>query len=668
MWAVVARRSAGNWKMLAVLALGIVVAATLLAAAPVYARAMSNLGLTFTIEGELAGRPASHVQFRAMPLGTAEGSQVVAAAEARIQERVGWFSLATGRRVTLGRFSLARQNENPPFRSVMGQPQWLEGYRDKVHVVEGRFPVGGDASGPMEATMSADGAALMRLKVGETFRASEDFDTCFREIPTEEIPPPPPPCNPGAVVHREFLLTLVGIVEPIDPADPYWVNAAEQHFEPARRVLPDAGPVVPMLIEEAAVAAFGARFPGSHATLEWNLTANSTRLTRANFERAQEDERQLNQEMAQLGGFAYSPLTDTLRSFGRSSSFQQKPLTILLLEIAAIAVFYVSLVAGIVIERQSREIALFQGRGASVGQVVFAYLLEGLAVGVPAMLVAPFLAAAATALLGLTPLFEDVSGGDLLPVTVPALSFGLAAVGVGLALLAMLVPAWSVARRGALAQRRAESRPGPGVLQRYYLDVVLALFAGLLLWELRERGSVFTPSAAGGVSSDPVLLASPALIIAAAAAITLRLYPMVLRWLSRLLAKVSGVTVAIGLWQVVRNPSQHTRLTLLLMMAVAVGTFAASYSSTAQRSYEDRANFQVGVDLRAIGGDGNAVDALVSNFEARIGALPGVQRATAVARGDGGAFGGRPGRPEYPGAGRGPHRRRRDALVPGRLR
>lgn len=635
-WSVVAQRVAGNWKMLAVLALGVTVSATLLAAAPIYSRAMSDLGLTFSIREELGGRVASHVEFNSVALGTAEGRALDQAISSRIDERVGWFAERQTRTVRLGRFSIAAEGAEPRLRAQLGQPLSANGYRDKVSVLEGRLPGEPVPGGPLEVVASESVAALAGFKVGQTFRLIENFDTCERIQPTEEVPPPPPPCDARAILGFEFRATLVGIVAPRDPLDPFWIGGAEAYFQPRSRVLYDAGPVLPLLTDEAAlIGGFGSLFPGYRATFAWDVYANAETLTRTNFRRAQDDQRKLQSEVEPLGGFAFSPLTDTLKDFGRSSDYQQKPLTILLLEIAAIAVFYVSLVSGVVVERQAREIALFQGRGASVVQVVLVYLLEGLLVGIPALVVAPFMAASATALLGLTPLFHDVSGGDLLPVTVPPLSFALAGLGVVLALVALLTPAWLVARRGALAQRRSESRPGRGVVTRYYLDLVLAMFAGLLLWELNERGSVFTPSESGGVTSDPVLLASPALIIAAAAAVTLRFYPLVLRLATRVLAAVSGVTVAVGLWQVVRNPGQHTRLMLLLMMAVAVGTFAASYSTTAERSYRDRASFDVGVDARVTPAGASRIDATSEGLATELGQFAGVTRAVAVVRSGG---------------------------------
>ncbi|MFN8559210.1 MAG: hypothetical protein U0531_18350, partial [Dehalococcoidia bacterium] len=93
----------------------------------------------------------------------------------------------------------------------------------------------------------------------------------------------------------------------------------------------------------------------------------------------------------------------------------------------------------------------------------------------------------------------------------------------------------------------------------------------------------------------------------------------------------AGAPVIMALWQVVRNPGGYTRLALLLMMAVAVGAFAASYSSTADRSYRDRASFEAGVDLRAATTLG--LDRTPTEAAAELEALPGVARAAAALRG-----------------------------------
>ena len=320
-----------------------------------------------------------------------------------------------------------------------------------------------------------------------------------------------------------------------------------------------------------------------------------------------------------------------MRSGGARTSSARRSRS-LLVQIAAIALFYVALISVAVVERQGEQIALLRGRGSSTAQIVALYALEGLALGLPAILVAPFIAGGVTALLGFTPVFSDISGGELLPVSFEPLAFPLAALGALLSIVALTAPAFVVARRGPQGQRRALARPTAGFLQRYYLDVVLVGFALLALWELNQRDSVYTPSATGGVSSDPLLLASPALIIAAAAAVLARLYPIVLRIIVRVAGRVAGVAVAMGLWQLVRRPGPYTQLALLLMMAVAVGIFAASYTSTTERSYEDRARFASGVELRASAGDATFLPADPAKLEGELAAIEGVEAGSAVMR------------------------------------
>lgn len=631
-WGLVAQRSVANWKMVAILAFGVVVAATLLASAPIYARAMADLGVTFAVREDLAEDPAISVILPATALGTSDGLAEREAVEARIDERLGWYQASRSRRLTAARFILSRDGTaEPDQRDPLALLMSATGYEAHVDVVEGRLPGPAAPGEPIELAVAARIASLGEIRPGTEFLLVEAFDTCQRVIP-EDFGPPPPPCDPTAAVRFTLPAVVTGIVEPIDPDASFWAPTSRLFFDP-RQGVPGSGPIIPFFAHEQGILeGLGGRYPGYQASAEWTVLANPELLSRNNFERAGDDIRGLHEDLRPLGGAAYSALTTILDDFGRSEQYQQVPLLVLLLQIAGIAFFYTGIVATIVVERQANEIALLRSRGASTWQIVGVYAIEGLTVGVPAMLLAPFLAGGATAALGLTPVFADVSNGDLLPVTIVPSAFALAAAGVLISLATLLLPAFVVARRGALATRRQLARPGASLIHRYYLDLALVAFAGLMLWELNERGSIFEPSATGGVTSDPILLASPALIILAAAALVTRFFPMVLRGMELLVRRLPGVTVSMGVWQLVRSPGQYTRLTLLVMMAVAVGTFAASYTATANRSYEDRARFEAGVDVRGSTRSPFGITGSVEQVETAAAELPGVERAAAVIR------------------------------------
>lgn len=640
MWRIFARRSRSNWRLMSVLGFGVIVAATLLASAPIYARAMSDLGLASRIRNDLmretpGEQPASpdgnlvtfmQVDVPDIAAASDDGQLFLDAIRRRIDERVGWIRAKQAEYTRGGHFAIPLEGV-PADRFPLGQLQALPGYESRVRVVEGRLP---QAGSPIEVVLSQRAFRVSGLKVGEEFVFAEDFDTCERQIPVMDAPPPPP-CTPKATVRYSFPARLVGVLEPLNSDDPFWGYSSDPYFEPTRNI-PDAGPLLPMFVQEEALAAFMRAHPGYGVAITWRLWTDPDRLSAGDFKRAGADARAVFYDFSPYKVWASSPLTSTLQKFERSSDYQQVPLTVLLLEIAGVALFYVVIVATVVVDRQAAEIALLRSRGATALQVTAVYLFDGLVVGALAVAAAPFLAGACIALLGLTPIFDGLGEAALLPVTLTPAAFALAAAGAGLSLLALLGPAFIVSRRSAVTQRRAEARPGASIIQRYFLDLALAGVAGLMLLELSERGSVFTPSATGGVSSDPLLLASPALTIAAGAALMLRFYPLVIRLATRALSAIAGATLAMALWQLARNPGQHTRLALLLMMAVAVGTFAASYSTTADRSFRDRASYQAGVEWRSVAQPPGSYGTDADEADAELLKLPGVAGASAVFR------------------------------------
>ncbi|MFQ5382418.1 MAG: FtsX-like permease family protein, partial [Dehalococcoidia bacterium] len=576
--------------------------------------------------------PATQVILRDSELSTPDGIALRDSVEQRIGERLGWFTDSVYRYTVLADFWIGqsgRSEDSPPFA---GRLQSLQGYEREVTIVEGRLPVADSAGEPIEVAISPASALVSELEVGDAIRLRLLFDTCERVLPVDEPPPPPVPCDAGAEASYELPATVVGLIEPSDPESEFWPSGGSAYFSPFRRYQ-ETDLVLPLFVPEETIygrlAAGAARY---RPAVTWHVFPLPELLSRTNFGRAQQDLVALADDMNLVQGFAVSPLRTTLLNFKRETSHKEAPLLILLFEISGVALFYVLLMSLVVVERQAGEIALLRGRGSSISQVVLIYLFDGLMVGVPVLLAAPLLAALVTALLGLTPSFANVNGGAMLPVRLPLEAFGLAAVGVLLALLTLAVPVFFAARREVVAQKRAEARPGASVIQRYYLDLALAAVAGLLLWELNERGSVFLSESSVGLASDPLLLASPVLIIAAAAALLMRVVPLVLKVFAWAAAAGSGVAVAVALWQVVRNPGQYTRLALLLMMAVAVGTFAASYASTTERSYRERALFESGVEWRAFSTSAGVLGTDGVKADERLDGVEGLDRWTAVGR------------------------------------
>lgn len=367
-WRLLARRSLATWHLTALLALGVLVAAMLLAAAPLYARAMADLGLTFAVRDRLQREPTTEVQ---LPPGTAgvasaEGRALQEAVARRAEERLGWFTAARGRLAQGPRFQIVDPAEpgRPPPLLV---PWTISDAGQHVRLLAGRLPrsrPAGAGEGPVfEIALSPRAAEAGGLRLGDHLTLLEAFDDCERELPQEDRPPPPP-CTPKVGVRFTLTAEVVGLIEPADPESPFWVRGTAPLFDPAR-LIPDFGPLVPALTdEETFFAGLGAVLPEYRATVSWVFIAGPERLSRATFPRARADITDLREELKAVGGFAFSPLESVLAGFGRELPVQETPLVLLLLQIAGIALLYVAAIAALSVERQAEEIALLRARGA----------------------------------------------------------------------------------------------------------------------------------------------------------------------------------------------------------------------------------------------------------------------------------------------------------------
>ena len=99
-------------------------------------------------------------------------------------------------------------------------------------------------------------------------------------------------------------------------------------------------------------------------------------------------------------------------------------------------------------------------------------------------------------------------------------------------------------------------------------------------------------------------------------------------------AQIAPVGFSMGMWQMARNPTYYARLSLLLMLMSGLGIFAASFGGTLERSFEERARYSSGADIRVEGvllNSRGQTRPLIGSYET----LSGVDQVGSVFRGVG---------------------------------
>lgn len=466
---------------------------------------------------------------------------------------------------------------------------------------EGQIPDRGECEGTevLSVTVSADAAERLSWPVGE----------------------------------QRGQLVLTGVYEPLDPDDGYWQHA------------PNGAALGEQFDGNIGTTALVAGYlaennpgtdgnPGTVTQVRYVLPLETEGIAGEDVTTVAAQLRRLTAEPLQLrpadpGAGPRTPGLDpglsarfnaeVIPVFERLAAGQQVTgalLAVIAVGPAGVAGAVFALAARLLVTRRREALALARARGAGRGQLSGLLATEGLAVGLPA------------AALGyaVTALVLPAPGGWAQPVA---------------AALVGAVPAVALAATaGTVGTGRERGDLGTGSRSRLrgIVEVALLALAVLAVWRLLTR--------AGGAPAvperlDPLLVATPVLVALAAAALTVRVYPVPVSALVRRLRAGRGLTGFLGAARTVRDPAGGLLPALAVVLGVAVAVFAAVLTSTVQTGARTAAWEANGADIRVAGprADQELVDQLLAvdgvAAAARVGEAAHTTNLTGAVEADG---------------------------------
>ncbi len=325
----------------------------------------------------------------------------------------------------------------------------------------------------------------------------------------------------------------------------------------------------------------------------------------------------------------------TLERFSNRVDVARIPVTILMIEAVALILFFISMMAELLVERQSDAIAVLRSRGASRSQVFGSFFTQSLGLGLCALLIGPVLALIAVYLLiqrmlgslgqsALNVALADIQGTLLLLV-------GYAVIAVAIAVLAMGIATYRAVGFDVLALRRESARSGKRSLwQRFNLDLVAVIvaLAGYAISQYLNTVPGLDAQTRVLVQS-PLALIAPTFLLLAGILILLRIFPQLLRLGATLATRGRGASAVLALGQMSRAPRQSVRMALLLALATAFAIFALLFTASQAQHVLYVAAYQVGADF-----SGSIPNATTAQDIARdTNALKGIHGVTSVTLG-----------------------------------
>jgi hypothetical protein len=623
-WQLVAKRALAHWRLLAYVVIGVVLASAILSGTVIYFEALRELSLKNSLQKRTAEQLNITVRASRGPTNNEEYGKVSNVVVPLINRHVSWMlrdAVHAGRTPTfyLGNIGSEDTAKDGLDRTFFA---FIDDLGERIPLIEGAQPNPGTAVGPgqpleLEALVPLAAMRELGARVGDRFAA---VPTISSDIP-------------------HVYVTISGAFDWDSANDAELVNFTEDVLQ-TRTITTDLRLMPFFISRQSFLESLGPSIGSMSGSYFWYIKTDPSLI---NADNAQLTVAHLSvmarRAVASLQTYSQTTgLDDALIEYDQRLFFSKLPMFIVLILIAFVILYYVATMSSLLVENQRSEVAQFRSRGSDTTQILTVFIMEGAMIALLAAIVAPIIAAFTIGLLGLTPAFFGLTGGGLLSVEISPAAYALSALGGILGFVALMIPAIHASRFAITQQRQQSSRPTAlPAFQRYYLDVLLLLVAIFLFRQLTEQGSVVARDVFGAAVADELLLAVPGLVLVASAMVLMRLFPLGMNLISKLFVKVLPVAAAMTVWQMSRQPTHYSRLSLLLILTAGLGIFASSFGTTLQRSFEERILHVSGSDVRVVGVNrSSATDdaALMTGGrfveEIAYERIPGVDTASAV--------------------------------------
>jgi putative ABC transport system permease protein len=390
-----------------------------------------------------------------------------------------------------------------------------------------------------------------------------------------------------------FPIRVSGIWEPLNAADPAWFFAP-----PALKdvILTDeatfTGPVAATLRNEVGQVLWFARLSGAGLT----AAEAAPLLARVEAIRAQASGAVPGLQLEQ------SP-AEALARYRTGAQQLTAQLLVFSVPILSLVLYFVALVASLLVNRQRGEIALLKTRGVRDWQILGVYVVEWALLGAVALAAGPQLGLLFAELMGRTRSFLDITPqAEPLALVVTPESFGYGLVAVLLATVSALAPALVATRRTLVDEQQQAARASkPPFWQRAYLDLLLLVPPAYGIYQLQRTGGI---QLAGAQSADPfanpLVMLVPVLLCFGLGLLAVRLFPLLVEGLARLATRPNWTVPLIALRALARQPGSYRGPLLLLILTLSLAAFSASMAATISGALRVAAHYQVGADTQLL--------------------------------------------------------------------
>ena len=291
------------------------------------------------------------------------------------------------------------------------------------------------------------------------------------------------------------------------------------------------------------------------------------------------------------------PALDTLKLYAGRQKQLNTLMWAIYVPIVIMLIFYLFMVAQLVIDEEKNEIAVLKSRGASRLQIIRSYFFESLIMGAFALIFGPLLGLLLSSMIGASNGFLEFVQRTSLPIRLTSSSYLYALMAVGVFILTMLSPAYFASGTTIVLYKQRHSQRSKPFWKKFYLDVLLLAVSCYGIYNYHIKSNLISKASSTDFSIDPLLLINSSLFILGAGLFFLRIFPLIVSLIFHLGKKFWKPSAYASLLYVSRSGGMNQFLIIFLIFTISLGIFNATAARTINSNTEEQIKYSVGADI-----------------------------------------------------------------------
>lgn len=291
-------------------------------------------------------------------------------------------------------------------------------------------------------------------------------------------------------------------------------------------------------------------------------------------------------------------VSDMIEEYKDDKQFINTIFWVLELPIFVLLLAFIYMVSSQILSMESGEISMFKSRGFSVKQIVGIYLrqsvvlvLSGIVLGLPFGILLCKMAASANGFLEFS--FKSTS------IYKPVWEMIPYAIGTGVIVICfMTLPVIFYSRDTIVEQKsKLANLTGKTVAEKYYVDVVLLLISGYLLYNYSKQKSLLAWDVLTGEKMDPMVFLNLSLFLFGCGLLGIRLIKYLVGMIYHLRKNAWKPHMYASFLQIMRTGGKRNFISVFLIFTISMGIVNANVAGSINENNKMRTVYNLGADV-----------------------------------------------------------------------